>query len=77
MAHMGKGADMARGPGYGGAMQRPANPRAGDRVAVRIPPGGEARVRHIDNGVVVTTHDANYNQTGEVHAPSAGHVDMK
>jgi len=76
MAHMGKGPDMARGSGYAGAMQRPANPRTSDRVAVRVPPGGEARVRHIDNGVVVTTHDANYNQVGEVHAPSADCVDM-
>ena len=30
------------------------------KVAVKVPPGGEASVRRIDNGMVVTTRDSNW-----------------
>ena len=77
MAHVGNGAAMKAGaPQYGDAMQRPANPAAGAPVDVKIPDGGSVHVRKIDNGVVATIHDRNYNSR-EVHAPSAGHLRIK
>lgn len=77
MVHVGTGRAMHNNaPGYGDAMQRPANPSAGAPVDVRIPDGGSVHVRKIENGVVATVNDRNYNSR-EVHAPSAQHLRIK
>lgn len=78
MARMGAGAGVrGAAPQYPDAMRRPANPRGAEPVAVAIPPGGHARVEKIDNGVLVTAHDRNYNMVAQVHAPSVDCLRMK
>jgi hypothetical protein len=79
MAHVGNGATVrGMAPRYTDAMQRPANPRAGDRLAIHIPPGGHARVEKAQDGSVsVVAHDRNYNPVDGGIAPSADCVTMK
>lgn len=38
------------------------------RVVVKIPKGGELHVKHVDNGVIASVRDKNWNTTQEVFA---------
>lgn len=46
------------------------------KTVVKVPAGGEASVRKIDNGLVVTTGDANWNRHGEVFVPEGSQLDL-
>lgn len=58
-----------------GAPAVPAKP-APKKVAVNVPPGGEASVRRIDNGLVVTTRDSNWNNRTETYVPDGSSLDL-
>lgn len=46
------------------------------KLAVKVPPGGEASVRRIENGLVVTTRDSNWNNRTETFVPDGSSLDL-
>lgn len=59
-------------PGAPAVLAKPA-PK---KLAVKVPPGGEASVRRIDNGLVVTTRDSNWNNRTETFVPDGASLDL-
>ena len=55
------------------AAPAPATPK----VTVRVPPGGEASMRRINNGMVVTTRDANWNRGDEVFVADPSQLNLE
>lgn len=51
-------------------------PAPAAKVTVKVPPGGRANIRKIDNGVIVETVDKNWNQVSEQFAPDASSVSL-
>jgi hypothetical protein len=65
---------MAGTPTAASAMGKPSSEMSANaasqakRVDVKVPKGGEMHIRHLDNGVMVSSRDANYNRVQEVFA---------
>lgn len=57
--------------------QPQASATASPKVTVRVPPGGEASMRRINNGVVVTTRDANWNRGEEVFVSDPSQLNIE
>lgn len=47
------------------------------KVVVSIPKGGELHVKHVDNGVIASVRDKNWNTTQEVFASCPEDLSIK